>query len=225
MRKPLSRRQPPAVPGSAAASPSGKPLPALRGRKLGAPERREAVLAAALPLFARRGWLGTGTRELAAAAGVTEPILYRHFADKQALFLAVLARSTVSVEQVLARHVAAARGAAARLEALATGLGEVLDHRLDDLRVLETAASALDQPALADAARAHLTHLSGVLAEALRGSGLGRGVDPLVAGGLLLEVGLGASLLWPLGVPVMLRPDFRARAVALLLRAFTSSSP
>jgi hypothetical protein len=101
-------------------------------------------------------------------------------------------------------------------------LGEILEQRLADLRALEAAAVTIDQPAITDAARRHLTNLSALLAQALAGTGLARSVDPLVAGGLLLEVGLGASVLWPLGVPVALRPDFRGRVVALLLRAFTA---
>jgi AcrR family transcriptional regulator len=189
---------------------------------MAAPERREAVLEAALPLFARHGWLGTGTRELAAAAGVTEPVLYRHFADKEALFVAVLERAATRLAEVLARHVEGARGAEARLAALAGALGDILEHRLADLRALEAAAVIVDQPAITDAARKHLANLSALLAQALSGTGLARSVDPLVAGGLLLEVGIGASVLWPLGVPVALRPDFRSRAVALLLRAFTA---
>lgn len=221
MRKPRPPR-PSAAPGPR--RPPGPPEQGLAapGRKLSAAERREALLAAARPLFARRGWLGTGTRELAAAGGVTEPILYRHFDGKLGLFLAVLARATARLADVLTRHAAGARGAAARLEALAQALAEILEGCLDDLRVLEAAAGALEEPALASAAREHLTRLSEVLAEALRGSGLGRGVDARTAGGLLLEVGLGAAILWPLGVPVALEPDFRARAVALLLKAFTA---
>lgn len=39
-----------------------------------------------MPLFARRGFDGVTTREIAAAAGVSEPILYRHFPSKEALF-------------------------------------------------------------------------------------------------------------------------------------------
>jgi AcrR family transcriptional regulator len=202
--------------------PPRPPAPTRPGRKLAAPERREALLEAALPLFARHGWLGTGTRELAAAAGVTEPVLYRHFADKEALFLAVLERAAARLGEVLARHVAKARGAEPRLAALAGALGEILTGRLADLRALQAAAVTVDQPAVTDAARSHLATLSRQLAEALTGTGLARSVDPLVAGGLLLEVGLGASVLWPLGVPVALRPDFRGRVLALLLRAFTA---
>ena len=41
-------------------------------------------------LFSRNGFRGTGTSEIAAAAGCSEPVIYKHFASKQALFVAVL---------------------------------------------------------------------------------------------------------------------------------------
>jgi AcrR family transcriptional regulator len=51
--------------------------------------RRGAILAAAAPLFARAGLHGTTTRELAAAAGVSEALLLKHFVTKDALYRAV----------------------------------------------------------------------------------------------------------------------------------------
>jgi len=52
-------------------------------------ERREAILAAALPLFASKGFDAVTTREVAEASGVSEALLYRHFAGKRALYDAI----------------------------------------------------------------------------------------------------------------------------------------
>ena len=41
---------------------------------------------AALPLFARKGFANTTTRELAEAAGVSEALIYKHFPSKQSLY-------------------------------------------------------------------------------------------------------------------------------------------
>lgn len=49
-------------------------------------------MAVAGPLFARDGYDGTRLDDVAAAAGVTKPIVYRHFESKKALYLALLAR-------------------------------------------------------------------------------------------------------------------------------------
>lgn len=48
-------------------------------------ERRRALVDAAAALFARRGFAAVTMAELGAAAGVSGPALYRHFAGKQAL--------------------------------------------------------------------------------------------------------------------------------------------
>jgi AcrR family transcriptional regulator len=53
-------------------------------------ERREQILATAVNLFSRYGFRGTTTKEIAQAAGVSEAMVFRHFANKEALFTAIL---------------------------------------------------------------------------------------------------------------------------------------
>lgn len=55
-----------------------------------AAERRAAIVEAAIERFAMHGFRGTTTRELAAAAGVSEPVLYQHFATKRDLYTAIV---------------------------------------------------------------------------------------------------------------------------------------
>src|SRR5215208_6795129 len=61
-------------------------------RRLAPELRRRLIVEAAGRLFGERGYDGTRLDAVAAAAGVTKPVLYRHFADKTALYLAVLER-------------------------------------------------------------------------------------------------------------------------------------
>ncbi|MCC7427138.1 MAG: helix-turn-helix transcriptional regulator [Alphaproteobacteria bacterium] len=79
-RTPRQPADPPAS-GRAGARPR-------RARRLGAAERREAIVAAAAALFAERGFTGS-TRALAARLGVTQALLYRYFPTKAALISAV----------------------------------------------------------------------------------------------------------------------------------------
>jgi AcrR family transcriptional regulator len=58
--------------------------------RLPAAERRAALLETAIRVFSEGSYRGTTTAEIARAAGISEPILYRHFASKRDLYLAAL---------------------------------------------------------------------------------------------------------------------------------------
>ncbi|MDX6567515.1 MAG: hypothetical protein QOH15_93 [Gaiellales bacterium] len=70
-------------------------------KRLRAVERRALILEVARTLFARNGFHGTGTTEIAGAAGCSEPIIYKHFASKQALFAAVLEECAMEMRAML----------------------------------------------------------------------------------------------------------------------------
>lgn len=53
-------------------------------------ERRKQIIEAAIDLFSRKGFKGTTTKEIAQAVGVTEAIIFRHFATKEALYTAII---------------------------------------------------------------------------------------------------------------------------------------
>jgi TetR/AcrR family transcriptional regulator, transcriptional repressor of aconitase len=58
--------------------------------RLDSEERRKGIVRTAVPLFARKGFAGTTTRELAEAAGISEALLFRHFPSKQLLYREIL---------------------------------------------------------------------------------------------------------------------------------------
>ncbi len=58
--------------------------------RLSAEARRRQILDVAATCFGEHGYRGTTTAMLAEAAGVTEPILYRHFESKQSLFVELI---------------------------------------------------------------------------------------------------------------------------------------
>jgi AcrR family transcriptional regulator len=72
-------------------------------KRLPPAERRELVLESAGRLFGERGYAHTSLDEIAAAAGVTKPILYRHFDSKKALYLALLERHRADLPRFIAR--------------------------------------------------------------------------------------------------------------------------
>src|SRR5947199_3771998 len=58
--------------------------------RLDSDERHKAIVTAAVPLFASKGFAGTTTRELAEAAGISEALLFKHFPSKQYLYGEIL---------------------------------------------------------------------------------------------------------------------------------------
>ena len=68
-------------------------------------DRREqtqrALVSAARKLFAEKGFAATGTPEIVAAAGVTRGALYHHYADKTALFAAVVEQEHLLVAMAI----------------------------------------------------------------------------------------------------------------------------
>ena len=60
-------------------------------------DTRDRILKAAQKLFARRGYGGTSTRDLAQAAGVGEGTLFRHFENKKAILVEVATQGWVEI--------------------------------------------------------------------------------------------------------------------------------
>ena len=81
---------------------------------------RAALVTAARPLFAERGFAGVGTEQIVRAAGVTRGALYHHFSDKRQLFEAVYREVEAELAERIATE-ALAGEAADPLEAMRAG--------------------------------------------------------------------------------------------------------
>ncbi len=74
-----------------------------RSIKLTAVERREQVVAAAIAIFAERGYRGSSTNEIASRAGISQAYLFRLFGTKRALTTAAIMRCFDDTETVFTR--------------------------------------------------------------------------------------------------------------------------
>jgi AcrR family transcriptional regulator len=105
-------------------------------RRLAPAERRRRVIAAATRLFARRGYDRVTMDEIATAAGVTKPVLYDHFASKQALFRHLLESIRDHLLAEGAAVTAKPSGRAERFRAAVDAFFAFVERRPDAARIL-----------------------------------------------------------------------------------------
>ncbi|MDQ3107476.1 MAG: TetR/AcrR family transcriptional regulator [Actinomycetota bacterium] len=82
--------------------------------------RRETILRGAASAFAEQGYAGTSMEGVAAAAGITKLIVYRHFASKEELYDAVLERVSDRGREVFIAGLQAGRPGSGAVRALLT---------------------------------------------------------------------------------------------------------
>src|SRR5436190_5790733 len=103
------------------------------GVRMAAEERRLQIVAVAVRLFSERGFRGTTTKEIAQAAGVSEAMVFRHFATKEELYAAILDHKACSGDKFEPAEMAAEaikrKDDRAVFQSLALG---ALNHHEDD---------------------------------------------------------------------------------------------
>jgi AcrR family transcriptional regulator len=82
------------------ADPAGQST--IERRRLPASERRELILAAAVRLFAERGYHAASMDEIAAAAGISKAVVYDHFTSKRELYTVLLDTIRADIDAVVA---------------------------------------------------------------------------------------------------------------------------
>jgi TetR/AcrR family transcriptional regulator len=92
----------------------------MNARTEAAAKTRERLLDEALTLLSQRGYAATGIRDILQAAGVTQPTLYHHFADKASLFQSLIERHYGDSQRQLQSILDSHSTVAAKLLAFAT---------------------------------------------------------------------------------------------------------
>jgi len=168
---------------------------AVRSR-LPAQERRQAVLDTACRVFFRKSYRGATTAEIAREAGITEPILYRHFGSKRDLYLACLDEAWRIFREFA--ETAVAENPAGCLGAISDAyMAKKSKLRLVDLWI-QAITEASEDAVIAKAVRRQIREMHGFFADVIR-QGQADGVlhpdrDPaaeawiFVAGGLLATI-------------------------------------
>jgi AcrR family transcriptional regulator len=119
-----------------------------------AEERREAILAAAMPVVAARGIHATPTAEIAKQAGISHAYLFRLFPTKSDLAIAVVERTNQRIYDAFAAAAAGVDGSGEeKLHAMGLAYSELLEDRELLLLQLHSHAAAAEDEAIRKTAR------------------------------------------------------------------------
>jgi TetR/AcrR family transcriptional regulator len=97
---------------------------------------RERLLTAATELFACKGYASTTVREIVNAAGVTKPVLYYYFQNKEGIYLELMSESFVKFEALLNKARNETGQASRKILALCDNLMILLGENLQVARVM-----------------------------------------------------------------------------------------
>jgi TetR/AcrR family transcriptional regulator len=207
----------------ARATATTTPAPAVR-KLVPRDLRRTQLLDVAATLFSQRGFAGTTTRQIAAAVGTSETVLFRHFPTKENLYAAILERwaPTAELDRWLAdlRALADTGDDEALFRAVVTAILE--SYRRDPVHHRLMLFAALEDHALARIALVKYTvPISSFLREYVarrQAEGAFRRVRPEVVVHMLLSAAAQHAQWTSLGVnPLALSDqDVATHAVALL---------
>ena len=174
--------------------------------RMAASGRRQHLLETAARVFVEGSYRGTTTAEIARAAGISEPIIYRHFASKRDLYLASLDYVWENVRAGWEQAVAAGPDACAAVEAIGKGHVSVHSAKLQLAELwVQALGEASEDPELRKAVRKHMREVHDFLAGLIR-DGQAEGVIVaerdadaeawiMLAGGILGMVGRRVGLL------------------------------
>lgn len=174
--------------------------------RMRAKDRRRQLLEVAAGLFAARGFRGTTTAELAKAAGITEPILYRHFDNKLDLFITLIEEVGREVIYGWQTALKGVDDPAKRLRVLLAGNPATHERGRGIYRVIfQAMTEAETAPEIAKPLRKHLATLHSFLKDELadlQKAGAVRKDEPATAlAWLLMNVAIGYGMTSPLRVP------------------------
>jgi AcrR family transcriptional regulator len=163
--------------------------------RLPAEERRAAVLEAACAIFARGTYRSTTTAEIAKHAGITEPVLYRHFASKRDLYLACLEEAWRDTQQLWAVAISEEPDPTLWLTAIGKAYLATRERRGQLAHLwLQALTEASDDPEIRKFVRRQLQEVHRYVADVIRRSqaagGILPGREPEIEAWVFISLGL-----------------------------------
>ncbi|MSQ93038.1 MAG: TetR/AcrR family transcriptional regulator [Gemmataceae bacterium] len=185
-------------------------------------DRKRQLMRHAKQLFVTLGYQQTTTEKIAQAAGVTEPVLYRHFHSKKKLFLEVLDDIRLATIHRWQTDTARIEDPLKRLHAIVDlYIGSTREHALD-FHIMHRSLVETNDDDIADCLKTFYLDSEKMLAQVIRegqqSGAFRKGLDPRVGAWELIRTALGYTLTLPLGIPIYNERDYVPRAIECMLK-------
>lgn len=163
--------------------------------RLPATERRSAVLGAAGRIFCQGSYRGTTTAEIAREAGVTEPILYRHFQSKRDLYLACVVEAWEGVRAMWDDATEKEPDPGLWLHAMGRAYVEIMEERRHVATLwVQALMEASDDPEIRKFTKSHMREVHAYVRDVIRraqaAGGIDRARDPSAEAWIFIAIGL-----------------------------------
>ena len=189
--------------------------------RLKAPQRREQLISVATKLFAERGYEATTTAAIADAAGVTEPILYRHFDGKQDLFVAIVREMSELTMRHWQELTAGADDPADAIRRIARQFPEHVAELADAYHVIHGALSSNRDGQVVRVMHEHYAQIEaffvGIISRGQRAGLVRKDMDPRVPAWQLIYLGIGIAMI-SLNLPGLYKGQPLAEGIEFILR-------
>jgi AcrR family transcriptional regulator len=151
-------------------------MSSIAGTRLPAAERRRAIVEAALRVFSTGSYAGATTADIAREAGVSEPILYRHFSSKRDLYVACLDEAWRRIRERIEAELEA-RGAAEGWHAIGPATMREMKVLLPSLW-MQAITEAGEDAEIRRFVRSHMREVHDFFAQVLRAVQAEGGIHP-----------------------------------------------
>jgi AcrR family transcriptional regulator len=175
-----------------------------RAPKRTAQQRRRLIIESAQAMFAASNYARVGTAELAKAAGISEPALYRYFSSKRELFISTIKTAGKRLLDIWERLASEVVDPLEVIRAIGLGYYDHLRSRSPVMKLLFQALSEADdeeiRQALHNSFAAFIRFLEENIEEGKRQGLIRQDVNPTVAAWQFMAFGLTLDMIYLLGL-------------------------
>lgn len=167
--------------------------------RLKAAQRREQLIDVATKLFAKTGYEATTTAAIAEAAGVTEPILYRHFKSKQELFVAIVREVSIETLKQWQAMIGTVTDPAEKLRVISAAMPEHFRRLTDQYHVLHGALATSRDKKVITVMREHYQQIEDffgkIVADGQKSGSFRKDLSPKAASWEFIFAGIGFAMI------------------------------